>query len=416
MADSAAHLDLQIASAISTAKDTDAALDEVTAVLGDRLGTGVDLAFVFATLDHQAALERVHARLGSRLEPRVMVGCTGAGVIGVRQEVESGPGLSVLAAVLPGAILEPFSYEQIDWPGVIDQPADLRQAVTTAEPDELLRAILLLADPFSAPMVKLLPNLTVALPGVPVIGGMASGSQKAGGNRLMLDGALLCDGAVGVAIRGAVDIQSTVSQGCRPIGKPYVITKAKRHLVQELGGHNALGVIKQMAQDLKASEQRLVQANGLFVGRVIDEYKGRFGRGDFLVRGLVGVDADAGYVAIGDPQVRVGQTIQFHVRDQQTAASDFAMLLEAQKVYGAASGVLLFSCNGRGRNLFERPHADAMSVHDALGDVPLAGFFAAGEIGPVGEQNFVHSHTASLAVFRQVPPNRADDGGSDTSS
>ena len=136
------------------------------------------------------------------------------------------------------------------------------------------------------------------------------------------------------------------------------------------------------------------------VGRVINEYKDRFGRGDFLIRNIVGIDPKARYLAISDPQTRAGQTIQFHVRDDKTAIEDFQMLLEAQNLHGPAAGALLFSCNGRGTRLFSNPNTDATIIHDALGNIPLAGFFCAGEIGPVAGQNFLHSHTASLAVFR----------------
>jgi len=172
------------------------------------------------------------------------------------------------------------------------------------------------------------------------------------------------------------------------------------------GGRNALAVIQEMLREVPERDTQMVQSNGLLVGRVINEYKGHFGRGDFLIRGVVGVDQEAGYIAIGDPQIRVGQTIQFHVRDQRTAEEDFQLLLEAQKLHGDAGGALLFSCNGRGTRLFDHPDADATMIHHALGDLPLAGFFAAGEIGPVGKENFVHGHTASLVVFRADEPNR----------
>ena len=116
---------------------------------------------------------------------------------------------------------------------------------------------------------------------------------------------------------------------------------------------------------------------------------------------MVGVDSDEGYIAIGDPSVRTGQTIQFHLRDALSAEDDLRMMLAAQQVHGEASGALLFSCTGRGHHLFDQPDADAGMVYEALGDSPLAGFFCAGEIGPVGDQSYVHSHTACLAVFRE---------------
>ena len=390
---------LRFASALSDAADAEQAVAHVVDQLTRQLAGPVDLLVIFATARYRDKFRLLHDHLASALAPQVDLGVTAAGVIGVQQELENSPGLSVLAAQMPGAVLRPISYEQIDWPEVIEDPAALPDQTQTEDID--VRAMLLLADPYSTPVARILPTFNRAWPGVPVVGGMASGADGPGGNRLLIDGQVFRDGAVGVAIGGDVRVDATVSQGCRPIGIPFVITRAKRHVVQELGGRKALGVIQEMVEELNEEDRELLRS-GLLVGRVIDEYKERFGRGDFLIRGVVGVDEDEGYIAIGDTQVRVGQTIQFHVRDQRTAEEDFSLLLSAQNLYGPASGALLFSCNGRGTQLFDQPHADATMIHEALGDVPLAGIFAAGEIGPVGDQNFLHGQTASLLLFRPV--------------
>jgi len=407
---------VKFASAISDAALTPDAQREVLASLSRSFsgaaeasesteGHKADLVMVFATMHHAEHFHGLCQALQDQLEPRVLLGCTCAGVIGVRHEVQQGPGLSVLVGEMPDAALQGFSYEQFDWPAVLKEPAAMRGTIDLsgqiAGPDVGPSAILLLADPYSTPMVKLLPAFASAFGPIPVLGAMASGAQKAGQNRLILNGAMVRDGAVGVAIGGGVDVQTTVSQGCRAIGEPMVITKSHRHVVQELGGHNPLKALRQMVASLDAEDRELLQTNGLHVGRVINEYKGRFGRGDFLIREMVGVDADDGYIAIGDPRVRTGQTIQFHIRDAAGAMQDFQMMLTAQKVHGEACGALLFSCTGRGQHLFEHAHADASMVYDALGSVPLAGCFAAGEIGPVGDQSYIHGHTACLAVFRE---------------
>ncbi len=393
---------LRFASAISDALATPDAQREVLASLRDQLGeAAADLVVVFATMHHQAGFQQLCADIREALGPRVILGCTCAGVIGVRREMQGGPGLSVLAGVMPGAILQGFSYEQFDWPAVLDSPSALRDTINLSDESTGPSAFLFLADPFSTPMVKLLPAFTSAFGPVPVIGGMASGATESGHNRLVLDSAVMSDGAVGVAIGGDIDVQTTVSQGCRAIGEPMIITKSHRHIVQELGGQNPLAVLRQVARQLSPADRDLLETNGLHVGRVINEYKSRFGRGDFLIRAMVGVDANEGYIAIGDTRVRTGQTIQFHIRDARSASDDFKMMLSAQEVHGEAHGALLFSCTGRGEHLFNHPHADASMVYDALGGVPLAGFFCAGEIGPVGDQNHLHGHTACLAVFRE---------------
>jgi small ligand-binding sensory domain FIST len=133
----------------------------------------------------------------------------------------------------------------------------------------------------------------------------------------------------------------------------------------------------------------------------INEYKDEFKRGDFLVRGLMGVDQDSGGLAIGD-HARAGQTIQFHVRDAASADEDLRELLAARNGQSTPAGALLFSCNGRGTRMFPTPDHDASVTREVLSGVPLAGFFAMGELGPVGGKSFMHGHTASLALFSEA--------------
>jgi small ligand-binding sensory domain FIST len=155
-----------------------------------------------------------------------------------------------------------------------------------------------------------------------------------------------------------------------------------------------------MAEAASDDDRRLMEG-GLLIGRVISEYKDRFGRGDFLIRNIVGADEQQGFIAIAD-LVRVGQTVQFHVRDARAAEEDLRLLLEAQRLHGPAAGAVLCTCNGRGSNMFPRPNVESALISDALGHAPMAGFFAAGEIGPVGAENFLHGFTSSLAVFRAI--------------
>ncbi|GAB4191794.1 MAG: FIST C-terminal domain-containing protein [Phycisphaeraceae bacterium] len=395
---------LKFASALSDLADPGSAAQVVTESLQQQLGSAVDLVTVFATMNHADDLRDICADIADALEPTVMLGGTFGGVIGVQRELEEGPGLSVLAARLPGVRLRGFSYDQLDWPAVLDAPAALREAVDLgggSDPESAIpKAVFLLADPFSTPVTGLLPVFHSALGDVPIIGGMFSGARESGRNVLILNDEAMSDGAVGVAIGGAVDVQTTVSQGCRAIGRPMVITRSRRHIVQELGGRNPLMMLRQTVADLNEHDRNLIQHNGVLIGRVINEYQSRFGRGDFLIRHMIGVDADDGYIAIGDTRVRTGQTVQFHLRDAQSAEDDLRMMMAAQQVHGPADGALLFTCNGRGTRLFDKPHTDADIIHGALGDVPLAGAFCAGEIGPVGGQSYLHGHTACLAVFR----------------
>jgi small ligand-binding sensory domain FIST len=405
-----AATELCFASALSDHGRTAEAVRAVCDQLGEAIAAPVDLAVVFFTGHHVDQLDLLRDTIRERINPRVILGVSAEGVLGHAggqdREIERQPGLSVLAASLPGVTLTPFSYSQIDWNEALTDAASLRRQMGLLETDPA--ALLLLADPFSTPIGRLLQVLDDAFEAVPVIGGMASSGHMPNQNRLLLDDRMASEGAVGVAISGRVRVDAVVSQGCRPIGRPMVITQAKRNVVQQFGGRNALACIQQMAGELSEHDRDLIQKNGLLVGRVINEYKARFGRGDFLVRALVGVDQEQGYLAIGDAKVRVGQTVQFHVRDAATAREDLELLLDAQALHGPADAALLFSCNGRGERLFDQPHVDAATVGRALGPLPLAGFFAAGEIGPIAGQNHLHGHTIALAVLRRPDAVEAD--------
>ncbi|MEO0966648.1 MAG: FIST N-terminal domain-containing protein [Planctomycetota bacterium] len=395
---------------------SDGATEAMDALGETMAGWGaVDLAVVWATLDHAAELADVCERVAAGTAARHVIGATWQGVVGGDRVIESGPGLSVWAASLGGGQAGVFKQPGGGaWPIGEDDDECLRRLIGGGQRwggggDEPggEGLVCLLADPFTTPLVKLLPAMDRALPGVPVVGGLLSGTQKPGKHRLWVDGDLMTGGAAGFTLGDSprrperhLDIATTVSQGCRPIGRPLIITKSKRHVVQELGGRNALIVVKELADALGDDEADLVRTQGLHVGRVVDEYKDRFGPGDFLIRGLVGLDSTAGYIAIGDPMVKVGQTIQFQVRDRAAAASDLELMLDSQRMHGPAAGGLVFTCNGRGTRLFDSADHDAQRVKDALGGAVLGGALAAGEIGPVGGQSHVHGHAVCVAALR----------------
>jgi small ligand-binding sensory domain FIST len=204
---------------------------------------------------------------------------------------------------------------------------------------------------------------------------------------------------VGALLGPGVAVETVVSQGCRPFGQPLVVTRADGNLILELAGTPALErLVAQAHGALTEEEVALLEMGGLQIGRVIDEHRESFGRGDFLLRGVLGADRRTGALAVGDV-MPVGTTVQFHLRDARTADEDLHVLLKGHQ----ADGALVFTCNGRGSRLFDEPHHDARVLSDLLGPVPLAGFFAAGEIGPVGGHNFVHGFTASMALLCDTP-------------
>jgi len=205
-----------------------------------------------------------------------------------------------------------------------------------------------------------------------------------GGNRLVIDSEIVSDGAVGAVLGPGVDVTAVVSQGCRPVGDPFVITKAEGNIVYELAGKPALERLQDVARGLDEEDRQLL-AQGVHLGRVIDESQPTFGPGDFLVRNVLGGDPSNGAIAVGD-LVDVGSTAQFQVRDAASAGR-------------VADGALVFTCNGRGSRLFGRPDHDAEIVVEHVPPRAVAGMFCAGELGPVGRKNFLHGFTASVVLF-----------------
>jgi small ligand-binding sensory domain FIST len=256
-----------------------------------------------------------------------------------------------------------------------------------------------LGEPYSTAANSVIDYFAEELPGIPIIGGMASGGNGPDSNRVFLNDEMKSFGAVGAIIRGGSPVRTVVSQGCRPIDKTYVVTKADQTLVGELGGMPAIERLRELMPTLPERDQRLLQ-NGLHLGIVMNEYQESFARGDFLISNVIGFRQDDGAIAIGN-RVRVGQTVQFHVRDAEGADEDLSQLLQSNLAANTSKprGALLFSCNGRGTRLFTESNHDAGSIQRVAGPLPLAGFFAQGEFGPVGGRNFIHGFTASVAFF-----------------
>lgn len=386
--------EMRFAAALSTAATTRDAVDEVCRRAGELLGVAPSLAMVFFSPHHAEQASLIGRAISGTLSAECLLGCTGESIVGNEQEIEGEPALALWLAALPGVHVQPMhlQFERTPEGGtVVGWPDDLPETWPAGA------ALFVLADPFTFPADWLLERLNDDRPGVPVLGGMASGGYRPGDNRLLLGTRVFEAGAVAALVHGPVRIEAVVSQGCRPIGRHYVVTKAEQNIILELSGKPPLQQLQELFETLPAADQQLVR-HGLHVGRVINEYQERFERGDFLVRNCLGADGNTGALQIGD-YVRAGQTVQFHVRDAQTADEDLRDLLGQARQTGEARGALLFTCNGRGTRLFDRPHHDAGALVEVLGAIPVAGFFAQGEMGPIGGKNFLHGFTASAALF-----------------
>jgi small ligand-binding sensory domain FIST len=202
-----------------------------------------------------------------------------------------------------------------------------------------------------------------------------------------------------------VRARALVSQGCRAVGPAMTVTAAQGNVLLGLAGAPALDKLAEIVRLLPPADQALVTA-GLHVGIAMDEYTDDHDQGSFLVRGVVGTDPDLAGLVVGVP-VSVGQTVRFQVRDAEAADADLAETLARFRGGRAAtepagptvSGALLFCCTGRGTDLFADAHHDVRAVQTGLAAQPVAGFFAAGEIGPVGGRTRLHGSTASVLAF-----------------
>lgn len=392
----------RFAAALSTEANAERAEEQVLERLQRELnGARVDLACVFVSHHYGAALENLGQRLAKALNAGALLGSSGESIIGETREVEEGPALSVWAAHLPGTDVRPFSARlELDGEGMghFNGAPDVR--------DDARASVLMFADPYSFAADEYLATLDLRHPGVPVVGGMSSGGLGPGQNLLITEHGLVANGAIGVVLEGDVEVRSVVSQGCRPVGKPWVVTSCDQNVLRTLAARPATEVLYQTLESLTKSDRALFQRQP-FVGLAIDAAKSSFERGDFLVRGIVGIEPKEKSLAVGDT-LRRGQTVQFLVRDAESAGEDLTQLVRSHgaSVPAAAavnsSGALLFSCNGRGTNMFGTPDHDITRVRAELpGGLPIAGFFANGEFGPVGRRNFLHGFTASLALFQR---------------
>jgi len=410
---------IQWTNAISTRPSLEAAVTEVVEEVKQSLSTNPDLGILFISSAFGSEYPRVVPLILEQISIPILIGCGGGGIVGVKSanniaEVEGGkPALSLSVASLPDVEVKPFRILAEDLPD-LDSPPDAWANLLGVSPASK-PAFILLADPFSSKINDLLEGLDFAYPQAVKVGGLASSggmgtqtglfyySQADSGDNL------LARGTVGVALSGNIVVEAIVAQGCRPIDKPYQITKGDRNIILELTDTERscslppLEILRDSLLTLNDADRELAQ-NSLFIGIVSDEFKLNLGPRDFLIRNLLGVDPKSGAIAIGD-RVRPGQRIQFHLRDARTSAEDLELLLDSYKqernVANDPVGALIFSCLGRGEGLYQEPNFDSSTFNRYLKDLPLGGFFCNGEIGPVGGSTFLHGYTSAFAIFSQ---------------
>lgn len=398
---------MQWANALSNRPSLEASVTDVVERATSGLQAGkADLAIVFISSAFASEYSRLLPLLSEQLSVPVLIGCGGAGIIGMAgggqmQELEGLPALSLTLARLPGVNLQAFHIVLDELPDLDDPPDNWLKLLDV--PSTPTPQFILLSDPFSSGINDLLQGLDFAYPDSVKVGGLASGSQLPNYGGLFCNDKIYREGTVGLALSGNIVLETIVAQGCRPIGQPYQVNACERNVVLKLEEQPPLIVLRDLIDSLSESDRHLAQ-HSLFVGLARDEFKQDLEQGDFLIRNLLGVDPNVGAIAIGD-KVRPGQRIQFHLRDAETSATDLEWLLQRyqnqSQGWRAPAGGLMFSCLGRGENLYRKPNFDSQLFSRYLDNIPLGGFFCSGEIGPVGGSTFLHGYTSVFGICRQ---------------
>ncbi|MQG87928.1 MAG: hypothetical protein FI699_03525 [SAR202 cluster bacterium] len=391
---------MQWSSAISDAASFTEAVHEASEQILAKLdGANPDLAVIFISSHHRPSYFTAPEVLAEALGAKVLIGCSAAGVIGGGQEVERRPGIAISAAVLPGVELSAFHLNQDELPSP-DAPPEAWHELLGLLPVEC-PAIMLLPDPFTLRSDHLLAGLDFAYPSTVKIGGLASGGGHPGANYLFINKKSVRSGAVGIAFSGDLTVETIVAQGCRPIGEPLVVTESEINVISRLGDQTPLDVLRELFEAAGTRDKRLIRRS-LQIGIIMDRLSQDSGDGEFLIRNVIGADEEDGTLAVGE-HVQEGQIVQFFIRDAQAADEDLRMMLEEyiDNLNGEAipESALLFSCLGRGQYLYGSPDHDTNMFTEMVADIPIAGFFSNGEIGPIGDQTFLHGYSASFAMF-----------------
>jgi small ligand-binding sensory domain FIST len=404
---------MQWANALSTHHSLEAAVADVVQRAVSSLTVPADLGLVFISSAFTSEYSRLLPLLAEKLAVPVLIGCSGGGVIGTTitgetQELEAEPAISLTLAHLPGVQVRVFHVIAEELPDLDSSPdawLDLVGVPASPTPQ-----FILLSSSFASGINDLLQGLDFAYPGSVIVGGQASGGGMGGRVALFckddygdLGQRLYREGTIGIALTGNIVLETIVAQGCRPIGKPLQVTKADRNIILELDEQVPLIVLRDLIASLSEQERTLAQ-HSLFVGVAMDEFKLALQQGDFLIRGILGVDPTAGAIAIGD-RVRPGQRLQFHLRDAQASAEDLELLLQSyqdqRNTEPSAVAALMFACLGRGEGLYGKPNFDSELFRRYIKDIPVGGFFCGGEIGPVGGRTFLHAYTSAFGICRQ---------------
>lgn len=371
--------------ALSEHPTTAVAAGEVVGRVLEDLGPAVDLAVLFSSPHHAEAFGEVASVVRAALAPGALIGAVGSSVLAGDREVEHHAGLVLWAARGPRARTL-----------VLDaHPASAGTVLTGLEPvaQAPTGTLLVLGEQDTFPMARLLAHATAEAPGLTILGGEVGLGNRPGPARLLADERVLDHGAVALLLPAGTATTAVLSQGTRPLGQPYVVTRAEGPLVLEIGGRPALDRLAEVRAELPAGEP--TAWTGPRLGRLLEEAGADHGRGDFLVDPFR-PDPGTGGIIVTEA-VAVGTTVRFHGIDAGTAEEDLRELLAPV----AADAALVFTGVSRGMRLFGRPDVDARIVRHATGPA-VAGLFTLSEVGPVGPRPARRRGSVAVLAFGEA--------------
>jgi small ligand-binding sensory domain FIST len=368
---------------LAYAADPDASAEQIGAQLLTQLGSvpaTANLGFLFLTDALAESAQQILEHLRAHTGVAHWVGSVGMGICCTGQEFYDTPAAAVLIGAFPDEAFRTFSGVHDGLEGFIAQFGAWYQAGQA-------HVAMVHGDPANQELPRLIAQLPEVMPGGFLVGGITSSNTR----NLQIADRITEGGLSGVIFNEQVEIVTGLSQGCTPIGPKHIITACERNIISHIDHRPALDVFYEDIGELLARDLNRV-AGYIFAGLPIAGSD----KADYLVRNLVGVDIDRKLLGIGDLVVP-GQAIMFCRRDGDSALEDLhRMLADVQQRSGRpARGAVYYSCLGRGRDLFGQHSEELQTIRAVLGDIPLVGFYANGEIC----HNRLYGFTGVLSLF-----------------
>lgn len=364
-------------SATSVKKDWQKAANDLLQQFGN-IPAEANVAFIYATDSFAIELSRLLEELKQKTNIRNWVGSIGKGICSNKQEIYTQAAVTVMLADFPEESFTIFN-------GMENAP------VASMENPELnagLKLALIHGDPRNGLVSEYIHNLPEKIGNGYLVGGITSSSS----HFFQIANDVTEGDISGIVFDENTQVITGLTQGCTPFGETHTLTRCDRHIAMSIDKRPALDVFKEEIGDVLA--QNIDRAAGyIFAAFPI---KGS-DTGNYLVRDIIGIDTENNHLAIAD-NMKVDSAIIFCKRDGQTAIQDMQrMLKDIKKRLGKQQpkGALYISCLGRGKNLFGENSEELKMINEVLGDTPIAGFYASGEIAG----NQLYGYTGVLTIF-----------------